>query len=202
MRDRAVYKYVAAFCSFRPISVHSERSRQGILGLGNLDGQLCCWSHQWLAWRLILFEASSCETSEWLLSLSASNRWFFLRFLCHTLLLWVAYISSLTLTCLCLTCLCLTWSLSIQGNSQNGQNRPKSGKTQNYNQKLARSRLHSKKILNFRIKTYFFNRKKGLSFEVNLGSEDRIFGWLAWATKGALRADILFNAFSSCGGGS
>lgn len=36
----------------------------------------------------------------------------------------------------------------------------------------------------------------------NLGREDLMFGWLAWATKGALRAGVLFNAFSSCAAGS
>lgn len=37
---------------------------------------------------------------------------------------------------------------------------------------------------------------------MNLGSEDCISGWLAWAINGAFSAAILFNAASSCGGGS
>lgn len=36
----------------------------------------------------------------------------------------------------------------------------------------------------------------------NLGSVDLMFGWLACSTKGALRAGILFNEFSSCAAGS
>lgn len=36
----------------------------------------------------------------------------------------------------------------------------------------------------------------------DLGSVDFMCGWLACATKGALRAGTLFNAFSSCAGGS
>lgn len=39
-------------------------------------------------------------------------------------------------------------------------------------------------------------------FFIHLGSEDLMSGWLAWATKGAFRAAVLFNAFSSCAGGS
>lgn len=37
---------------------------------------------------------------------------------------------------------------------------------------------------------------------MNLGSEDRMLGWLAWAIKGAFSAPVLVNAFSSCAGGS
>jgi len=44
--------------------------------------------------------------------------------------------------------------------------------------------------------------KKKWNFLMNLGSEDRMFGWLAWAIKGAFSAPVLVNAFSSCAGGS
>ena len=122
--------------------------------------------------------------------MSASTRFFW--FLCDRLLIWVAHVSSLRLTCLC-----LSWSLGIWGNTQNHQYRP-NGKIPKIKMKFPNHFTQS--VTGDKSSHHLL--KKAISDKTNLGSEDRISGWLTWATSGCFRAAVLFNAFWSCAGGS
>lgn len=157
--------------------------------------------HLWVS-TTVRFEAWCYSHLNRFIGMSTSTGWFFFGFVCHCLLLRVVYISSLSLACLC-----MTWSLGIWSNSQNNQHRPKYDTYRIQHQQSGQWAIFRSRKKLFqptqkkkkKVKVLCFTRKYVLT---DLGSEERILCWLAWAIKGALSAAILFNAFSSCGGGS